>query len=396
MKIKKTLLSGLLLMGCLFASAQDQQPKTEYVFNPHFYVQLQGGGQYTLGEIAFDKLISPNAQFAIGYNFTPLFGARLNVNAWQSKGGWNGSNVGNVVAYDDPSWKYKYIAPALDITYNLSNAVAGFNPNRLFNLGVFAGIGVNFAWDNDEAAEVNNIIKVDYQSTQAAGRPSYADQNLRYLWDGSKARVFGQFGVTGDFRITDNLSAGIELAANVITDRYNSKKAGNADWYFNGLVGVKYAFGKTYTTRTVAPQAPVERVIERVIEKVASAERPAAPKTAAAQVQAEKIEPLRRDIFFTIRSFTIVPDEMVKVKEIADYLAKYPNATVTVTGYADKGTGNPTINKSYSEKRAKAVVDALVNKYGVARSRIVSDSKGDTEQPFAEQVKNRVSICIAQ
>lgn len=384
MKIKKTLLSGLLLMGCLFASAQDQQPKTEYVFNPHFYVQLQGGGQYTLGEIAFDKLLSPNAQFAIGYNFTPLFGARLNVNAWQSKGG--------IEMGDTYKWKFKYVAPAIDITYNLSNAVAGFNPNRLFNLGVFAGVGVNFAWDNDEAGKAEAALAAAYPMAHA----KYADQNLRYLWNGSKARVFGQFGVTGDFRITDNLSAGIELAANVITDRYNSKKAGNADWYFNGLVGVKYAFGKTYTTRTVAPQAPVERVIERVIEKVASAERPAAPKTAAAQVQAEKIEPLRRDIFFTIRSFTIVPDEMVKVKEIADYLAKYPNATVTVTGYADKGTGNPTINKGYSEKRAKAVVDALVNKYGVARSRIVSDSKGDTEQPFAEQVKNRVSICIAQ
>lgn len=382
MKIKKTLLSGLLLMGCLFASAQDQQPQTEYVFNPHFYVQVQGGGQYTLGEIAFDKLLSPNAQIAVGYNFTPLFGARLNVNAWQSKGG--------ISMGETYKWKYKYVAPAIDVTYNLSNAVAGFNPNRLFNLGVFAGLGVNFAWDNDEAGKAEAALAATYPMAHA----QYNDQNLRYLWDGSKARVFGQFGVTGDFRITDNLSAGVEFAANVLSDRYNSKKAGNADWYFNGLVGVKYAFGKTYTTRTVAPQAPVERVIERVIEKVA--ERPAAPKTATAQVQAEKVEPLRRDIFFTIRSFTIVPEEMTKVQEIADYLKKYPNATVAVTGYADRGTGNPTINKGYSEKRAKAVVDALVNKYGISRSRITADSKGDTEQPFAEQVKNRVSICIAQ
>jgi hypothetical protein len=42
------------------------------------------------------------------------------------------------------------------------------------------------------------------------------------------------------------------------------------------------------------------------------------------------------------------------------------------------------------------VVDALVNNYGISSSRISSDSKGDTVQPFAEHVKNRVSICIAQ
>ena len=52
MKMKKTILSCLLALGFLTASAQDQQPKTEYVFNPHWYVQIQPLGiQHTLGEI---------------------------------------------------------------------------------------------------------------------------------------------------------------------------------------------------------------------------------------------------------------------------------------------------------------------------------------------------------
>ena len=52
MKIKNILLSGVMAMSCLVANAQDA-PKTEYVFNPHWYVQGQIGAQYTLGEVKF-------------------------------------------------------------------------------------------------------------------------------------------------------------------------------------------------------------------------------------------------------------------------------------------------------------------------------------------------------
>ena len=130
----------------------------------------------------------------------------------------------------------------------------------------------------------------------------------------------------------------------------------------------------------------MERIVERVVEKPV----PVQPAVV------ETIEPLRRDIFFTISCTKIVEAEMQKVKDIADYLNKYPNATVEITGYADKGTGNATINKGLSEKRAQVVVDTLIKEYGIAESRIKSDSKGDTEQPFEEPVLNRVSICIAK
>ena len=90
MKIKKIFMSCLLLAGVLSASAQEQYPKTVYDHNPYWYIQLQGGAQYTLGEIDFKDLISPNVQVAIGRQFSPVFGIRLQANAWQSKAGWNG------------------------------------------------------------------------------------------------------------------------------------------------------------------------------------------------------------------------------------------------------------------------------------------------------------------
>ena len=89
-------------------------------------------------------------------------------------------------------------------------------------------------------------------------------------------------------------------------------------------------------------------------------------------------------------------DKYKKLDEIAAFLKLNPQAKVTVTGYADKGTGNAQINKRLGENRAKVVADRLVKQYRVDRSQIIVDSKGDTEQPFAENDKNRVSICIAE
>ena len=110
----------------------------------------------------------------------------------------------------------------------------------------------------------------------------------------------------------------------------------------------------------------------------------------------KKHEPLRRDVFFTINSSRIDPTEGKKLDEIVAYLQLNPAAKVTVTGYADKGTGNAQINERLGKNRANVVADRLVKQYKVDRSRIIVDSKGDTEQPFAENDKNRVTICIAE
>lgn len=378
MNIKKALVSCLVAMSFLAVSAQEKKAKTEYVFNPHWYVQAQLGGQYTLGELSFGDLLSPNGQIGVGYNFNPVVGARFAVNAWQSKAGWEMGDV----SYD---WKWNYIAPNVDLTFNLSNLFCGYNPNRIFNFSAFAGVGLNVAWGNDDAEAAKNAIDSYYDVDGA-------NQNLAYLWDGTKVRVQGQVGVMADFRVTEKISLGLELSANTLGDRYNSKRAGNNDWYFNALAGVKIALGKTHTTREVKPCCPEPRVVEKIIERVVEKPVPVAP----AVQEVAKVEPLRRDIFFTISSTKIVNKEMSKVAEIAEYLTKYPAAKVVITGYADKGTGNAKINSGLAAKRAKAVVDALVNNYGISSSRISSDSKGDTVQPFAEQVKNRVSICIAQ
>ena len=376
MKIKNILLSGVMAMGCLVANAQDA-PKTEYVFNPHWYVQGQIGAQYTLGEVKFGDLISPNIQLGVGRQFSPIWGARFSVNAWQSKGGINEYSWADGAKVGKEKYNWKYIAPMVDGTLNLSNALCGYNPNRVVNVGLLAGIGLNVGFSNDDAVAL----------AATAATHNHGSENLDYAWDGTKVRFVGRVGANVDFRINDAWSIGIEANANVLSDNYNSKKAGNGDWYFNALVGVRYNIGKTYSTRTITPPAPVEKIVERIVEKIVEV-----PAKTDERVKGGK---LRREVFFTIGKNKISQDGFNKIQEVVDFMKKYPEATVTVTGYADRGTGSAKFNDRIAARRADVVETELVNR-GIARDRIVKSSKGSRVQPFNDNDMNRVTICIAE
>ena len=237
------------------------------------------------------------------------------------------------------------------------------------NVSAFVGGGLNIGFSNDEA---NDIVAKGY--------------NMTYIWDGTKVRPVGKAGLAVDFRLSDAVALGIEGNANIISDKYNSKKAGNADWYFNVLAGLKINLGKSYEKVAAPVAAPV--VVEPEPEPVVE------PEPAPVVEEVKVVEPLRIDVFFTINVSKVSAQEEAKVKELVEYLGKYPEKKLTITGYADAGTGNNKINDRLASQRAAAVVKMLTEKYGISASRITSDSKGSRVQPFAENDMNRVSICV--
>ena len=378
MKSINNIIAASLLCACAMpAMAQasyTDKDGTEYTFKKHAFLDLQGGAQYTLGEAKFGDLISPNVQLGIGYQFTPVFGMRLQANGWQSKGGWNGYKATKDGTPYTADYKFKYVAPGLDFMFNLSNLFCGWNPNRVFNATAFIGGGANFAWGNDEVNEIAANIK---------DQRSYL---LEYLWDGTKVRPFGRAGIDLEFKVSKAVSIMIEGNANITSDKYNSKKAGNADWYFNALAGLRINLGKSHTKAEPVKEVPAPRPVEEYVK----------PEPKPAPVEEKKVEEIRRDVFFVINSNKIRESEDAKIKEVVDYLNQYPEAKVVVTGYADAGTGNDRINDAISAKRAAAVVKALKEKYGIEESRITEDSKGARVQPFSENDKNRVSIMVAK
>ena len=378
MKSYKYLLATAVLaslgMNAMAQATYTDKDGNEYQFKKHAFLDLQGGAQYTLGEAKFGDLISPNVQLGLGYQFSPVFGMRLQANGWQSKGGWNGYKATKDGTPFTADYKFKYVAPGLDFMFNLSNLFCGWNPNRVLNVTAFAGAGANIAWDNDEVNELAATMK----NTSA--------YNLEYLWDGTKVRPYGRAGLELAFKVSKSVSLMLEGNANITSDKYNSKKAGNPDWYFNALAGLRINLGKSATKKEkpVEPEpapAPVQKVEE--------------PAPAPAPVE-KKVEEIRRDIFFTINSNKISEKENKKILEVIDFLVKYPEAKVVVTGYADKGTGNDRVNDRIAAKRAAAVVWMLEKRYGIPAERITEESKGARVQPFAENDKNRVSIMIAK
>ena len=400
MNMKKTILSSLLFLGVLSASAQAQQGKTEYVFNPHMYVQVQPlGAQYTLGEVDFKDLISYNVQAALGYNFTSAIGARLSVNAWQSKAGIAGkwADLGDFGA--PLYWKWTYVAPSIDVMFDMTHFRGGFNPERKYSIGVFGGLGGNIPFGNDEAYDANKELRTRYY------RLDPNEIQLALIWsdpfkkeETTKERGFSglvRFGGYFDYHLNDNWSLGLEANANIVNDHYNSKKAANADWYFNLLGGIKYCFGQTYSKRpasdplaaalaaaaaaqNVAPQQPVERIIEKTIEK--------------------EVPYLYEEIYFTINKYNINKSEEYKVRHIADFLKQNPDAKVSITGHADSNTGTKSINQTLSEKRAAEVAKVLTEQYGISSSRISTDAKGDTANFYSgsNYELNRVCVCIGK
>ena len=376
MKAFKTLFTVALASLSTAAMAQatyTDKDGNEYTFKKHAFLDLQGGAQYTLGEAKFGDLISPNVQLGIGYQFSPVFGMRLQANGWQSKGGWNGYKATKDGAPYTADYKFKYVAPGLDFMFNLSNLFCGWNPNRVFNVAAFVGGGANFAWGNDEVNEIAANIKDQHNYL------------LEYLWDGTKVRPFGRAGIDLEFKVSKSVSIMLEGNANITTDKYNSKKAGNADWYFNALAGLRINLGKSHTKTEPVKEAPVP------VQEYVKPEPKPQPK-----VEEKKVEEIRRDVFFVINSNKIASNEESKIKEVVDFLNANPDAKVVVTGYADAGTGNDRINDRISAKRAAAVVKVLKEKYGIEESRITEDSKGARVQPFSENDKNRVSIMVAK
>ena len=360
----RNLLIAILTVSSTVAFAQEQRQIKEEgktVFKPHWFMQVQAGAAHTVGEADFTDLISPAATVNVGYKFAPAFGARLGVSGWQAKAGW---------VTPSQTYQYKYLQGNLDLMADLSTLFCGFNPKRVFNGYIFGGVGLNHAFDNDEANALDT-----------------RSHELEYLWQDKQNLIAGRMGLGCDLRLNDRLAINIEGNANVLSDKFNSKKAGNCDWQFNVLVGLNIKLGKSYKKT-----APVYYEPEPIVEQPK-------PQPVVKQPEPEPVavvvEPMKQNIFFALNSALLQKDQQSKIDAMVAYMEKYPASKVAITGYADKETGNPRINMTLSEKRAKIVADALKDK-GIAPDRIVTDFKGDTVQPFRVPEENRVSVCIAE
>lgn len=351
----------LLIVGYSAQAVTTEGQAMDYRPFPHMFVNLQGGMQTTLSNYSQADLITGTASVSFGAMFTRAIGARLHVN-----GAWNKGGVSHPER--DFRYDYNYITTNVDAILN----ILGFIPSmKQSPLGVFliGGVGFNTAWNNDDAATVNNTVGTNL---------------LTGVWDGTRLSHNLRVGCMVEYSINRLISINAEVDANSLSDRYNSKISDCDDWQITAQVGVAFKFG--YKKKPVVLPPPVV-----VPEEVWETRVDTTWYNDTVYVDVTRDRDIKKEIFFGVRADG-VDQSKAAIVEVANFLKGVQNAEITITSYADKGTGTPKANMKYSQKRAENTKKALIAA-GVDPSIIKSVQwKGDTEQPYAENDKNRLSV----
>lgn len=188
------------------------------------------------------------------------------------------------------------------------------------------------------------------------------------------------------------MGVSFEVNANSLDDRFNSKTNDKDDWMFTAMLGLNVRFGQ----KKAEPKY-ITKLVD-VVDTVWVDEPTTITVTEKRPVEKMEKKSINETVFFNIAQSDANKAEGIDaaIKDIADLMKTSEDAKFTVTGYADKGTGTPSINRKYAKQRAEGVTNKLVKDHGIDASRITTDSKGDTVQPFAENDKNRCVIVTGE
>ena len=379
---KRLLTLSVLLGAALLIFAQtNNEPERRLIrpsrpfFVPHWYVKAQGGAAYDVGEAKFTQLLSPGLQLAIGYKFNELVGVR---------GSLSGLWARNRYAYPEAKYSWNFIQPAIEAELDVLNLILGKDPERLTSVYAFAGAGVAFSFNNNDAVEARDRMASSYKlrdNPYVLLRPNYFEK----MWQESRWNPVVRAGIGADYQITDEIAIGAEVNANMLPDHFNSKKGrnDNKDWHFNALVGVKFTIGKSH--------GRLEPVYEEIRKpEPVKEEKPEEPKFV--DVPVEKIS-FNVNIQFLINQSIIRSNQIPKLTKLLEYLNEHPRAFIRLSGFADKETGTPEINMRLSIERSQ-VVSQYLQDAGIEEWRIRRFAKGDRVQPFDIPEDNRVCICF--
>ena len=383
-KISLLLMSVLVAFGISAQETQNVSHGDVFLKNKasdNWFMSLAGGTNMYFGSGSKDQdfvdALGWQGQLAVGRWNSPKWGARLAINVGQQEH----YNTGDNYMTDS------FVHPHLDLMWNVTNAAVGYRADRVYNFIPYIGVGYIYGMDKD-------FKKVNPDESL------FKNQNQSLTWN---------LGIINDFRLSNNFSIFVELAATTLQGSfgrtYSDIPVGDYDWDIIGqaLVGVKFGLGgkQDFTTAELMDYNLINDLNSQINRLRAENENlskrpefcPECPEVAP-QVAAESVY-VPNVVFFRLNSATIDRQQQISVYNTAEYLKSNPNATVQIVAYADRQTGTPDYNMKLSERRAKAVADALTSQYQIDSSRISLEWKGDTEQPYAENDWNRVAIFIA-
>lgn len=417
MKLRKfTALSaiGIGLLVPTIASAQDVVEESETVteftcdntnhyytnWRNNWFIQLGAGINQPFTERGVNgaksnlhsvdrKKMTAVYNFGFGRWFSPYLGFRINA-------------LGGSLHWDNPNGlrpeiggftHAKHVNLNAEIMWDMFNSLGGVNDNRVFSIIPFAGLGGDYTWDikagnANRAAGTNIRVKNGTLKNKNWTLPVTAGLQFR-------------------FRLCEYVDFFAEARATFYGDNWNASAYGRSiESNIQAIGGFNINIGGRgfntynecdYVSQLAALNAQCNDLRGQLAAcgaEVANlqSQLPCPPATTAPVVKNNVKNPLMTTVRFTINSDVISPEEEVNVYMMAQWLKDNKDQKVNIVGYADKDTGTSDYNMALSERRANAVADMLVNKYGISKNRLLISYEGSDKQPFDVNNWNRIVI----
>ena len=399
----KVLMLALMGSFALSLGAQAQQEVAtpnksghKTVFNrdrgcDHWFLEIQGGvGMLPFGEAnnkaELKDRIYPIAQLGLGQWHEPWFATRVQIGGWNMKGFAIDPATGANQAYNNLFGVAHY-----DFMFDIVNYFAKYNAKRVFHIVPYVGLGAGYK----------------HHTTTGGAFADVFDANKRV-----KDATINDFGGLVDAGIIFKFRLGrrvdLNLEAQMLATKTNmigtSWTKQGADLMAFATAGLGFNLGKPeWDVLTPMDWGLVNDLNGQInnlrAENAELSKRPAycpeCPEVQPAQATTEVKTVVSNVVYFRIASAKIDQNQYINIYNTAKY-ALDNNSKIYIVGYADEGTGTSNGNMAISERRAKAVAKALVEKYGVSEDMIEVDFKGDTVQPYETNEWNRVVIMTAE
>lgn len=336
-------------------------------FWSNWFISAGGGVNLYFGDhdkqVKFGKRLAPAVDVAIGKWFTPGIGVRFAYSGLSVKGATQtgihstGEEVPGKGGYG--YWltkqKFNYFNFHLDAMFNVSNLFFGYNPNRVYSLSPYVGLGVMKTNDTPKATE-----------------------------------IAGHFGLLNSFRLCDALDLNLDIRGTLVSDAFDGEAYGRGgEGMLSATVGLTYKFKKRGWDKAKTVVRIDNRAINALRQQLADAEAENDRlKRALAEGNRQKAKEIVTKasanlVTFPIGKATLSNEARANLSLLAEAIkAGDGNVVYTITGYADAGTGSKRINERLSKRRAEAVRDCLVKEFGVSESQLRVDYKGGVDNMF--------------
>lgn len=336
-------------------------------FWSNWFVSAGGGVNLYFGDhdkqVKFGKRLAPAVDVAIGKWFTPGIGVRFAYSGLSVKGATQtgihstGEEVPGKGGYG--YWltkqKFNYFNFHLDAMFNVSNLLFGYNPNRVYSLSPYVGLGVMKTNDTPKATE-----------------------------------IAGHFGLLNSFRLCDALDLNLDIRGTLVSDAFDGEAYGRGgEGMLSATVGLTYKFKKRGWDKAKTVVRIDNRAINALRQQLADAEAENDRlKRALAEGNREKAKEIVTKasanlVTFQIGKATLSNEARANLGMMAEAIKSGDKSVVyTITGYADAGTGSKRINERLSKRRAEAVFNCLVKEFGVSESQLRVDHKGGVDNMF--------------